>query len=54
MKTHDELNLQNENTRTSIEIGFKTHERNAKCLQSCANLTSQLGSTKLTKLPLRR
>ena len=44
-KNIDELNSQNENTRTSLESGLKTHERNAKCLQCCANLTSQLGST---------
>ena len=30
---------------TSLESGFKTHERNAQCLQCCANMTSQLGST---------
>ena len=44
-KNIDELNLQNENTRTSLESGFKTHERNAQCLQCCANMTSQLEST---------
>ena len=44
IKNIDELNVQNEHTRTSIESGLKTHERNAQCLQCCANLTSQLGS----------
>ena len=28
-----------------LESGLKTHERNTQCLQCCANLTSQLGST---------
>ena len=30
---------------TSLESGFKTHERNDQCLQCCANMTSQPGST---------